>query len=245
MDIERSIRLIPAHAANCGATRKAGDIQYLIYHYTGNKGDTAVNNGRYYSQKINPPASAHYFVDDNEVIQSVDDLTVAWAVGGKKWSDCAQTGGGKFYGIAKNANSISIEMCGTKSKSSYEASEATLENAVALGRLLMKRYNIPFENVIRHFDVTGKYCPAYFMDGDKWSAFKSRLSDSEQTCKEDGSMERRYQTFYEIQKAAPWAADTVRKLMERGALNGTGTGLDLSPDMIRLLVVNDRMGLYK
>ena len=182
MDIERSIRLISAHAANHGGTRKAGDIRYLIYHYTGNKGDTALNNGKYYSQKVSPPASAHYFVDDREVVQSVGDLTIAWAVGGGKWSDCAKTDGGKFYGIAKNANSISIEMCGTKSKDSREASETTLENAAALGRLLMMRYNIPLENVIRHFDVTGKYCPAYLMDNEKWAAFKSRLSGMEQTC---------------------------------------------------------------
>ena len=54
----------------------------------------------------------------------------------------------------------------------------------------------------------------------------------------------RYQSLEEIQSAAPWAVGTISKLMERGALNGTGEGLDLSLDMIRMMVINDRMGVY-
>lgn len=56
---------------------------------------------------------------------------------------------------------------------------------------------------------------------------------------------KRYQTIEEIEKAAPWAAETVRRLTERGALRGGEKGLDLSEDMLRAFVVNDRMGLYK
>ncbi|MBQ9648622.1 MAG: CHAP domain-containing protein [Oscillospiraceae bacterium] len=55
---------------------------------------------------------------------------------------------------------------------------------------------------------------------------------------------KRYQTIEEIKQDAPWAAETVEKLVERKALGGTGAGLDLSADMLRLFVVNDRMGLY-
>ena len=56
--------------------------------------------------------------------------------------------------------------------------------------------------------------------------------------------EKRYQTLAEIEKSASWAAPTIRRICESGALNGTGTGLDLSLDMLRLLVINDRMGLF-
>ena len=56
---------------------------------------------------------------------------------------------------------------------------------------------------------------------------------------------KRYQTIEEIGKAAPWAVETVRKLTERGALRGDGQGLDLSEDMLRAFVVNERMGLYR
>ena len=55
----------------------------------------------------------------------------------------------------------------------------------------------------------------------------------------------RYNTIKEIEAAAPWAVATIRKLMERKALGGDGTGLNLSEDMLRLFVVNDRMGVYK
>ena len=55
----------------------------------------------------------------------------------------------------------------------------------------------------------------------------------------------RYNTIKEIEAAAPWAVATVKKLMERKALNGDGAGLNLSEDMLRLFVVNDRMGVYK
>ena len=60
---------------------------------------------------------------------------------------------------------------------------------------------------------------------------------------EDETM-KRYQTIEEIAKDAPWAVDTVNKLVERKALNGNGAGLDLSADLLRAFVVNDRMGLY-
>lgn len=56
---------------------------------------------------------------------------------------------------------------------------------------------------------------------------------------------KRYNTIEEIKKDAPWALDTVNKLVERKALGGNGAGLDLSEDMLRAFVVNDRMGVYK
>lgn len=58
-------------------------------------------------------------------------------------------------------------------------------------------------------------------------------------------MEKRYNTMEEVCKEMPWAAKTVAKLVARGFLQGKENGhLDLSEDMIRLLVINDRAGLY-
>jgi len=235
--IIENITFLPCNPANCGGKRKKEDILYLVYHYTGNDGDTARSNAVYYANTV-VEASAHYFVDDDSVYQSVGDLTVAWAVGGTKWADCAQTGGGKLHGIVTNANSISIEMCDTCRDGTIRASDRTLDNAVALGRLLMERYNIPLEHVVRHFDVTGKHCPAYFMDNAVWGLFKSQLVEEE-------VMEKKYQTLEEIKKEAPWAYDTVKKLVSIRALRGDGEGLDLSLDMLRLLVINDRAGAYR
>ena len=58
----------------------------------------------------------------------------------------------------------------------YRASEATLSNAAALGRELMRQYHIPVKNVVRHFDVTGKHCPSYLVSSAKWAAFLDRLT---------------------------------------------------------------------
>ena len=43
----------------------------------------------------------------------------------------------------------------------------------------MKLYGIPLENVIRHYDVTHKKCPAPFVDSKEWEKFRNRLVDKE------------------------------------------------------------------
>lgn len=164
-----------AAPGNYGGSRAAGQIKYLVFHYTGNDGDTAVNNAAYFRDNV-VEASAHYFVDDDTVWRSVPDLKVAWAVGGQKYANADLTGGGTLYGIVTNINSLSIEMCDTIRNGVYQASEATMANAAALGRELMATYGIPLENVVRHFDVTGKHCPSYLINDQKWQAFKQRLT---------------------------------------------------------------------
>ena len=163
-----------ANSGNYGGSRNASQIRYLVYHYTGNDGDRAANNAQYFQNNI-VKASAHYFVDDTTVWRSVPDLKVAWSVGGSKYANADKTGGGTMYGVISNTNSLSIEMCDTIRNGVYQASEATLSNAAALGRALMEKYGIPIENVYRHFDVTGKHCPSYLVNAQKWAEFKKRL----------------------------------------------------------------------
>ena len=240
-----NIPLIPCNNSNYGKRRDASAIRYLVYHYTGNDGDTARVNAIYYANAT-VKASAHYFVDDTEIVQSVPELFTAWAVGGKKWSDCAQTGGGMMHGVVTNENSISIEMCDTVRDGKIMATEATLANAAALGRKLMALYAIPIDRVVRHFDVTGKHCPAYFMEQTAWVAFKRWLSVDE-----EGLMTR-YNNLEEIKSCAPWAVDTVAKLIGAGAIRGSGVkdeqgnpaDMDLSLDMLRLLVICDRLSAF-
>ena len=163
-----------ANSGNYGGSRNASQIRYLVYHYTGNDGDRAANNAKYFQNNI-VKASAHYFVDDTTVWRSVPDLKVAWSVGGSKYANADKTGGGTMYGVISNTNSLSIEMCDTIRNGVYQASEATLSNAATLGRALMEKYGIPIENVYRHFDVTGKHCPSYLVNAQKWAEFKKRL----------------------------------------------------------------------
>lgn len=242
-----SIKTVLANSANYGGTREADAIEYLVYHYTGNDGDSDANNAAYYAREV-IKASAHYFVDDDSITRSVPDLCIAWAIGGGKYKSCAETGGGKLYGKARNYNSISIEMCDTRRDGTYNVTEATLQNAIDLGRMLMKRYNIPIERVIRHFDVTGKPCPAYFVDDARWEAFRARLTEND---KEEKDM-LRYNSMDSINERAPWASETVEKLIRMGVIRGGGStdskgrpaDMDLSHDMLRLLVFIDRAGAF-
>lgn len=169
------MKKIPCNRANYGTKRDVKIIKYLVYHYTGNKSDKAESNGNYFKNN-RVMASAHFFVDDTTVIESVSAEYIAWAVGGRKYPNCIATGGGKWYGKATNQNTIHIEMCGDKNGI---ASEKTQANALELGKKLMKQYNISLKNVVRHFDVTGKCCPAYFCGSNSkdndWGKFKNRL----------------------------------------------------------------------
>ena len=165
------------HSSNYKKGRTS-DIKYIVIHYTANNGDTAKNNVDYYaSTKVG--ASAHYFVDEYDAVyQSFPDADTAWAVGGTssyKHPHC------------RNANSISIEMCSRNKNGSGRSStddgwyfkEETIKNAVALTKELMAKYNIPVERVIRHYDVTGKICPAPFAnDVTLWNDFKKRLTET-------------------------------------------------------------------
>lgn len=195
-----------AATGNYGSTRKAEQIRYIVIHYTGNDGDTAANNAAYYQRSV-VESSAHYFVDDSTVWRSVPDLVTAWAVGGKKYASCASTGGGSMNGIVTNTNSISIELCDTVRDGTYRATEATLGNAAALVVELMKQYNIPLENMVRHFDVTGKLCPSYMVDADKWAEFKERV---------------RQRAADNI--PAAYARDAVEWAVREGIMNGNNDG---------------------
>ena len=150
-----------ARVENYGSARVVSNIKYIVIHYTGNDGDSDESNAKYFHNNI-VKASAHYFVDDNSVTQSVPDNYVAYSVGGSKYANCATTGGGKLYRKCTNANSISIELCDSVKNGTVYPTNATIENAIALTKVLMAKYKIPQKNVIRHFDVNGKSCPAYW-----------------------------------------------------------------------------------
>lgn len=161
-----------ANKQNYGGVRALNTIKYLVYHYTGNDGDTDEGNGKHFHNHI-VKASAHYFVDDDSVTQSVPDNYIAYSVGGK-----CQSSHHPLYKVCTNSNSISIEMCDCFKNGVVEITDKTLENAIELGKMLMKKYNISIDRVIRHYDVNGKACPNCnnFLNDNAWNAFKSRLN---------------------------------------------------------------------
>ena len=147
-------------------------VQFLVIHYTANNGDTVQNNLDYFAGNA-VGASAHYFVDENGYGQSVKDQDTAWHCGANQYKhpDC------------RNANSIGIELCSKKdSRGNYYFMDQTVYNAAVLARQLMQTYGIDRAHVLRHYDVTGKKCPAPMVDNPTlWENFLNLLEDKTMT----------------------------------------------------------------
>ena len=206
-------------------------VRYIVMHYTANNGDTARNNCDYYHRVGGLQASAHYFCDEYGAMQSVLECDTAWHCGARAY----------WHPECRNANSIGIEMCSRKrADGSYYILPETVANAATLAKGIMQRYGIDTEHVVRHYDVTGKRCPMPWVDDPaQWAAFKDMLTPKNTTTDEEDEDDMvRYNTIEEVPS---WAQDTVRALVDAGALGGVGGGnLDLSMDMIRGLVVGTK-----
>ena len=159
-------------------SKRSDPIMYIVIHYTGAEG-TAKNNIDYFNGG-NRSASADFFIGQNgEIWQYNPDLKryYSWHCGGGRQSDR----GGSFYGKCKNANSIGIELCTHKHGDEWIFYDATITAARILVKYLMEEYGIKAANVIRHFDVNGKYCPnvyGWLSPSTKWDKFKASLSES-------------------------------------------------------------------
>ena len=207
-------------------------VQYIVMHYTANNGDTAQNNCDYYHRVGGLQASAHYFVDEHGVMQSVREGDTAWHCGARAY----------WHPECRNANSIGIEMCSRKrADGSYYIKPETVANAAALAKDIMQRYGIDTDHVLRHYDVTGKRCPMPWVDDPaQWTAFKDMLTPKNTTTvEEDDDMATRYNTVAELPE---WAQEETQKLIDRGALLGDEHGnLDVTMDMLRTMIVCQRM----
>lgn len=162
----------------CSAGNRAlSRVKYTVFHYTGNETDTAYANAKFFRDSVERKAGAHFFVDDKDAYMSISLDLIANAVGGSKYSDCNKTGGGTLHGVVTNKNSWSIEMCSQHGV----FTEQTLYNAALLHVAICKHFGFPLDNVCRHFDVTGKLCPEYWVYGDDWSKFKGLLKNVEKS----------------------------------------------------------------
>ena len=163
-------------------------IEYLVMHYVGAV-STARNNASYFKNTYRG-ASAHYFVDDNEIVQVVEDTDIAW-----------HCGNDVYYNGARNSNSLSIEMCCYRMENgNLNITAATEARAIELAKELMKKYNIKIENVVRHYDVTRKNCPAPMVESeDRWNEFKKKLqsqsTDTEETTSNFTEYEKRVRNW--------------------------------------------------
>ena len=157
-----------ANRKNYGYSRSTRNIKWIVVHFTANDGDSDESNARYFKNNIKK-ASAHYFVDDDSVTQSVPDNYVAYSVGGDKYKN---TKGAKYFNIVNNTNSLNIELCDTVKNGKNDLSAKTRANAILLIKQKTKKYGIDRNHIIRHYDVTGKNCPKYFVeDSYLWNRF--------------------------------------------------------------------------
>ena len=247
MKIEK--RLISRHFTR-GDSR---EIQYIVIHYFGSLG-TAKAVADYFATTENE-SSAHYCVDEGRVVyQCVEDGDIAWHCGTK---------GDYLQPECRNSNSIGIEVRPCKLDHStadsaqardwYFSKEVTA-NLVTLTRMLMAQYAIPPERVVRHYDVTGKWCPRPWVGEDvneywntsgneQWEKFRAALTGAEKA-------PERYRYLSDIPEQDGFRA-VVEELMNAGVIKGDGSDplgngdvIDLSHDMVRMMVFFHRAGMY-
>jgi N-acetylmuramoyl-L-alanine amidase len=131
----------------------------LVIHWTANerKGANAVANRNYFNNPTTE-ASAHYIVDDKQIVRCLPENEMAYHVGAKQYKPEAVA---KLSSYPNNCT-IGIEMCVNKDGNFQETYRRTVELAADI----LKRYGWGVDRLWRHFDITGKNCPAYFVSDD-------------------------------------------------------------------------------
>lgn len=168
-------------------------ITYIVVHYTASTNSNPGQADNVVSWFKNPKAggSADFIVDDSQIVQYNPDILnrYCWSVGGSKsqYEPMCTSKGGKYYQKCTNRNSISIEMCSSKTNKKslgnfdkdWYFTDEVVENTVQLVKELMKKYHISADHVIMHHQVNGKPCPAPWVINEErlagWKDFKNRV----------------------------------------------------------------------
>lgn len=138
------------------------EISGVVVHYVGNPGTTAAANRSFFANLAlthETYASAHFLVGlDGEILQCVPLTEIAY---------CSNTA---------NDYTVSIEVCHPDETGKFD--DATMESLEQLVAWLCETFSLdPAEDVIRHYDVTGKICPKYYVENeDAWLTFKQDVS---------------------------------------------------------------------
>ena len=151
--------------------------KFLVIHWTANtrKGANARANRNYFDRPYDVRgdayfekgtstsfryASAHYCVDDTEIVRCIPETEMAYHVGANTY----------YHPTARNSNTIGIEMC-VNSDGNFDRMRA---NTVKLAADICKRHGIdPLTGMVRHYDVTHKDCPRFFVqDPVAWDRFR-------------------------------------------------------------------------
>ncbi|MFR8033706.1 MAG: N-acetylmuramoyl-L-alanine amidase family protein [Lachnospiraceae bacterium] len=134
-----------------------GKVKNIVIHYVANPGTSAENNRNYFESLKDThttKASSHFIVGlEGEVIQ------------------CIPLDEYSYASNDRNGDTISVETCHFDETGQY--TEATYQSMVRLAAFLCDKYRLTEDDLIRHYDITGKICPKYFVDHeDAWETFK-------------------------------------------------------------------------
>lgn len=145
-------------------------IKGIVIHYTANPGSTAQNNRDYFEglkDSHETSVSSHFVVGlDGEIIQCVPTWELAYASN------------------SRNQDTVSIECC--HPDESGEFTDKTYKSLVQLTAWLCDKFGLTQNDVIRHYDVTGKICPKYFVEDEKaWELFKGDVKAALERSKAD------------------------------------------------------------
>lgn len=129
------------------------DIKNIVIHYVGNPNTSAKNNRDYFN-KPSTGVSSHFIVGlSGEVIQCVPIYERSAASNDR------------------NKDTLSIETCHPDESGKFN--QATYNSLVKLTAYLCYQFDLKQNDVIRHYDVTGKNCPKYYVENeDEWENFK-------------------------------------------------------------------------
>lgn len=137
------------------------EVKYIAIHYTANPGASAQANRDYFenlSTTHETKVSSHFVVGlEGEVIQCIPTAEMSYATN------------------ERNVDTVSIECCHRDESGVFE--EATYDSVVKLTAWLCTRFGLTEESVIRHYDVTGKNCPKYYVEHpDAWEQMKNDIA---------------------------------------------------------------------
>ena len=134
----------------------------MVVHYVGNPGTTAEQNHSYFENLAatgETYASSHFLIGlDGEIICNVPLDEIAYCTG------------------PRNVDTISIECCHPDDTGAF--TQATYDSLIKLVRWLMDEYRLDTDQIIRHYDVTGKECPLYYVrNPEAWEQFLADLKE--------------------------------------------------------------------
>ncbi len=137
-------------------------ITGIVIHYVANPGSTAEQNRSYFEglkDSHETYASSHFIVGlEGEIVQCIPTSEMAYASNDR------------------NNDTVSIEVCHPDETGKFN--DDTYDSLVELTGWLCEYLEVPVENVIRHYDVTGKLCPLYFVEHeDAWEQFKDDVTN--------------------------------------------------------------------